>query len=161
MDVVGAEGGVTCSAGRGRSGLYVQHAARAGVEDAPDGREQRGRVAGHQLHAAPRNVHQDDVGHPRGTDAGGLPLGAPGGASPNGQSSLRVHGAAPALAVEQNIASGVQGCGAGRRRGRDPGDRQGRQRRELLRGAEEQLSGDEEPSGEVQRLEIRRPERAR
>lgn len=127
----------------------MQHATFASVEDAPHGGVERRRVAGHQLEPPPRDVHEDDVRHTRRENARRLSIGAPGRAGEDGQPALRVHGAAATLALEQDPAGGVQGGGTGRRGRRHAGHRPSGQRRELLRGAPQQLGGDEEPGGEV------------
>ena len=72
-------------------------------------------------------------------------------------SELPVFRAADPLAVEQNPTGGIQGDRAGRRHGRHPRHPESRQRRELLRRASQLHLRHEEPSGKVQRSQIRRP----
>jgi hypothetical protein len=92
----------------------------------------------------------DGAAHPRDPD------GTPRRAGPHRESVLLVFGAAVALALEQDSPGGVQGGGVGGHRGRHHRHGEGGQRRELLRRTEELHGGHEEPSGQVQRFEVRR-----
>lgn len=68
----------------------------------------------------------------------------------------RLHGATAALEVEQDPAGGFQGGRPGRGWRRHSRNRQGRKRRELLRGAKELHGADEKSGREIQRPEVRR-----
>ena len=70
-----------------------------------------------------------------------------------------VHSSSKPLEIEQDPSFGFQSDRIEWHRGRHDGQPENRERWELLRGAEEQLSSDEEQRGQVQRPQDHREER--